>query len=201
MPGSLTTTNVLVATSSVKLYTGINTTTNDILIEELVPIVLDDIVAYTKNYFIKSTMYFYDDQISFLSSGAIFCTDTEIDLTDWVRIGTVIHVAHSLYNDGFFSCSTNSDGINSSYINLNEYVNAETTSTGKFILLQRVEYPKDLKFIAANMINYILTTQDQKNIASERLGDHSVNYTMVGNNSYPSNIVNGLNKYRKMKML
>lgn len=196
----LVSTNVLVATSNVKLYTGITTTSNDNLIEQLVPIVLDDIVNYTHNYFLQSTRYHYDDRISFSSTGAILCTNTEVDLTDWLQIGSIFHIAYSVFNDGFFSCSTATAGINSSYINVNETVNVETTSTGKWIMMQRVQYPKDLPLIASRMIKHLLITQGAENIKSESLGDHSLTYVDVGSNSYPVTIANSLSKYTKVRL-
>lgn len=195
----LVSTNVLVATSTIKAFTGITTTSNDVLMESLIPVVLDDIVNYTHNYFLQSTRYFYDDRISFSSTGAILCTNTEVDLTDWLRIGSVFHIAYSVFNDGYFSCSTASSGINSSYINVNETVNAETTSTGKWIMMQRVQYPADLPLIASRMVKHLLITQNAENIQSESLGDHSLTYVNIGDNSYPVTIANALNKYRKVR--
>lgn len=196
---SLVSTNTLVATSTVKFYTGITSTTNDLLIESLVPVVLDDIVNYTHNYFLQSTRFHYDDRISFSTTGSIICSNTEIDLTDWLQIGSIFHVSYSLYNDGYFSCSTATSNINSNYVNVNETVNAETTSTGKWIMLIRTEYPKDLPLIASRMIKHILITQNAENIQSESLGDHSITYVDIGTNSYPVTIANSLNKYRKAR--
>ena len=187
---------ILVETSSVKHLTGITSTKYDDLITDLELIILDDIVNYTHNYFLQSTRYHYDDRISFSSTGAILCTNTEVDLTDWLMDGSVFHVAYSVFNDGFFSCSSD---VNSSYINVNETVNAETTSTGKWIMMQRVEFPKDLPLIASRMMKHLLVTQDNTNIRSESLGDHSLTYVDVGVNSYPVTIANSLNKYRKVR--
>lgn len=191
-------TNVLVATSTVKFLTGISSTTNDILIENYIPMILEDIVNYTHNYFIQSTRYFYDDKISFASSGAILCNNTAIDFTDFLMSGSVFNISGSVWNDGYFSCSTSSSLVLSSAIYVNETVNAETTSTGKYILLYRVEYPKDLPLIASRMIKHLILSQDAENIQSESLGDHSISYADIGSNSYPVSIANSLNKYRKM---
>ena len=191
-------TNCLVATSYVKLYTGITSTVYDYLIESYVPLITEDIVNYTQNSFVHSTMYYYDDQISFsTNSNTISVSDTSLDLTRFWMAGSIIRVIGSYFNDGVYSCST----VASTYIELNELINTESSSTGKGVKLFRVEWPKDIPLIASRMIKHIVLTLDNPNVASESLGDHSITYTEVGSNSYPASIVKGLDKYRKIRCL
>jgi len=192
-------TNVLVATSQVKFLTGITTTENDLLIETFVPMILDDIVNYTKNYFVNSTMYYHDDQFSFSTSSGVntvFYSDTEENFSEFLTSTTRIYITGSKFNDGYWSLSE----VGSSYILINESIKTESSSTGKRMTIFRVEYPRDLEMIAARMIKYIITTQDNPDLKSESLGDYSYSrFDLIGGNMYPKGTAAGLNKYRKMR--
>ena len=193
----MTTTNVLVATSYVKLYTGIITTDYDYLIENLVPTVLEDIVEYCNNNFVNSTQYWRTDKISFSSNSTITISDTSMPLDYYWKSGDKILVLGSIFNDGYYSIST----VASSSLSINESISSESSSTGKIFSLHKVDYPKDLPVIASRMIKHTITTLDDSNIASESLGDYSVSYVEVGANSYPQSIIKGLDKYRKIRCL
>jgi hypothetical protein len=194
-------TNVLVATSNVKLYTGITTTSYDALIEALNPIVLDDIRHYCKNDFANSTMYFWDDQVSFSTStgsNSILSSDTDIDYTDFIAAGNVISVVDSIQNNAYYSVSS----VATTYIIVNESITTESSSTGKYPVIKRIEYPKDLPFIASRMIKHLIDTQNNAGYQSESLGDYSYTLTtIIGSNSYPQSIAGALTKYRKVRML
>jgi len=190
-------TNCLVATSNVKLYTGITSTGYDSLIESYVPMILDDIVNYTQNSFVNSTMYWYDDQITF-TSNAIERNNTSVDLSYYWRQGNIVRVLGSIFNDGFYSVSS---AVTSSSLGLNEILTTESSGNGKLIKLFKVQYPNDIPLIASRMIKHLTLTLDNPNITSESLGDHSISYTAVGSNSYPESIIKGLDKYRKIRMV
>ena len=99
-------TNVLVATSYVKLYTGITTTDYDYLIESLVPTVLEDIVEYCNNNFVNSTQYWRTDKLSFSSNSTITISDTSMPLDYYWQTGDKVLVLGSIFNDGYYSIST-----------------------------------------------------------------------------------------------
>lgn len=196
-------TNVLVATSNVKLYTGITSTEFDTLIETMNPIVLDDITNYCKNSFVHSTMYFLDDQVSFSTStgrNSILSGDTSVDYTDFIMAGNVIKVTDTIQNNEYFSV----EEVASTYIITHESINTESSSTGKIPVIFRVEYPNDIPFVASKMIKYLIDEQNRSGFNSESLGDYS--YTLgdlapAGGNMYPTNILGGLTKYRKARFL
>lgn len=193
--------SILIDTSSVKFLTGITSTNYDDLIPTYESIILDDIVNYTQNYFLKSTQYYLDNKIRFLSSGVIFCDNTSVNFTDFLMTNSIFHISNSIFNNGYFSCSGNSSLILSSAIYVNEVINNENSTSSKLILLMKVEFPKDLYLIASRMIKHLVLSQDSDNIKSESLGDHSITYADIGNNSYPISVTNGLKKYRKVKFL
>jgi len=172
-------------------------TTYDTLIDLLIPIVLDEIKERTNNTFLQSTRYVFDDLISFSTiSNTISCNNTSWDFSSQLRAGDIIHVNYSKYNDNYYSLST----VASSYILTNETLITESSDSGKRVLICRVDFPKDLEFIASNMINYQLKNINNKDVVSESLGDHSVSF---GSNlgGYPEAIVKPLTKYKKVKMI
>lgn len=191
-------TNILVATSNVKFYTGITTTGNDALIESMIPIVQSDIVNYTNNEFIRSTMYIYEDTLSFSTStgfNTLFLSSTDEDFSEFFTSTTRMLITNSKFNDGYYSLYA----VGTTYVQFNEAISTESSSTGKFLALFRVDYPSDLSFIASRMIKYNLDNQANPGIESERIGDYSYKYTAVGSGMYPVSIANGLTKYRKMR--
>jgi len=196
-------TNVLVASSNVKLWTGITSTDYDETIEALNPIILDDITNYCKNSFVRSTMYQWDDNISFSTStgsNSIIsnASTSDVDFTEFIDVGNIIRVVDAIQNNGYFSVVS----VNSTVITVNETIKTESSSTGKFPIVYRVDYPDDIPFIGAKMIRWSIDSQNRDGLRSESLGDYS--YTLqelVGNNMYPTNIVGGLKKYKKAKFL
>lgn len=193
---------ILVETSSVKQYTGITSTTYDDFITDMETIVLDDIVHYCKNSFVRSTQYYWTDLVSFSTStglNTILSSDTEYDYTEFFAAGNAIKVVDSFQNNAYYSVNE----VGTTYIIVNESITSETSSTGKFPTIWRVDFPKDLPFIASRMISYQIDVQGKSGLISESLGDYSYTLgdTLAGSNSYPSNVLNGLTKYRKMRML
>jgi hypothetical protein len=175
-------TRVLTTIDRVKAFAQITTTNYDGYIDLLIPIVLEDINHYTNNYFTQSWRYFTSNDFDF---------STALTITD--------NSAGNDFNDDYYTIAS----LTSTVLTVNESLNAESTSNN-VIAIYRVEFPKNLEFIAANMLNYqILTSAGKKIYESESLGDYS--YTLAkgtGNtglsNSYPDSIIKSLNKYRVM---
>lgn len=196
-------TNVLVASSLVKLYAGITSTDYDQLIEDLNPIVLDDITNYCKNSFVNSTMFYHDEQLSFSTStgdNSIFNNDTGIELDEFVNVGDIIYVTDTIYNNCYFSIAS----VNTTQITTNETVVTESTGDGRIPLIVKTQYPKDLPFIASRMIKHLIDVQGRNDVISESLGDYSYTLgeiTSAGGNMYPANILTGLTKYRKVQFI
>lgn len=188
-----------VLTNKYRLKTFIQETSTayDTLIDMMIPVILEDIKEYTNNTFLESTRYVFDDLISFSTdTNKISCNNTSWDFSSQLRAGDIIHVNYSKYNDNYYSLST----VASSYILTNEILITESSDSGKRVLITRVDFPKDLEFIASNMINYQIKNINNKDVVSESLGDHSVSY---GSNQsgYPEAIIKPLRKYKKIKMI
>jgi hypothetical protein len=111
------------------------------------------------------------------------------------RSGDTIYLSGSKFNDNYFTLST----AGSSFITVNESVVTEASTSGKMILINRVDFPKDLELIVSQMIGYKLN-QDYKGVASESIGDYSISFQSVGLSNYPSNIINSLNKYKIVRV-
>ena len=162
--------------------------TNDQQINILIPIVQQDIISYTKNSF-RTSYEVQSSNISFVSS-----TKT-INVSNDLPSSGDITIEGSRFNDGNYTISS----VTSTTVVTTEDLNDE--SACKLITLFYVKYPSDLKVIASRMINYLINNGTTvKEIKSERLGDYSATFVDVGSNSYPENIVSGLNKYNKVRM-
>jgi hypothetical protein len=192
-------TRVLTTIDRVKAFAQITTTNYDGYIDLLIPIVLEDINHYTNNYFTQSWRYFTSNDFDFSTALTITDNSAGNDFNDELQAGDTILVYNSQFNDDYYTIAS----LTSTVLTVNESLNAESTSNN-VIAIYRVEFPKNLEFIAANMLNYqILTSAGKKIYESESLGDYS--YTLAkgtGNtglsNSYPDSIIKSLNKYRVM---
>jgi len=192
-------TSVLTNKTEVKSFLNITSTTYDTQIDALIPIVLEDINLYCKNYFIKSTAYFWDNGWTLSTASEITNSDTGDIFTEQFIDGDTIIIRGSKWNDDYYTIAS----VESTKITVNESLNAESTDSN--ITIFRVDFFKDLPYICSNMIGYNLFARNQagnKGVTSESIGDYSVSYgtgsgnVAAGSNAYPRSVISGLNKYR-----
>lgn len=187
--------SVIADTSNLKLFSNITSTKYDELIDSLQPIILEDITKYCNNTFIGSTMYYYDDTISFsTNNNTIYLGDTNFSFSEFFKAGNIAHISGSIQNNGFYSIST----AGSSFMTTNESIQTESSSSGKFVLIFRVLMPKDIPLIASRMIKHIINTQDNPGLQNENEGNYSYSLQAIGSNTYPAGIAKALDKYRKV---
>jgi len=192
-------TYVLTSLSRIKDLTGIASTNYDTMISMIIPMVIDDIKNYTNNWFTVTDRKVSDSNYTFSTGKTITPTSTSYNFSEYFINGDIIHIYNSRFNDGYYSLAT----VTSTMLTVNENLNAESTNVT--VIIHRIEFPKDLEFIAANMIKYQTDMRaTNKGINSESLGDYSVNYGAGSGsmlNSYPDGILGQLNKYRKMRKI
>ena len=63
------------------------------------------------------------------------------------------------------------------------------------IKISRINWPNNLKPYLAQLIWFRMNRSRPDNILSERLDDYSVTY--INGNAYPTEVLNGLRKFRK----
>ncbi len=193
---------MVITLSEVKALNQINVSTYDTLINMLIPIVEQLIVDYCLNDFIgeyKSinnilpTVYYYSNRCTFDNSDNSI-NDTGIDFTTLLfKVGDSVRIYNSINNDGARTIKT----IAATKIIFESIDTIYLEDSGNTIVIARVDYPKMLKIVAAQMVKYLMIKQSP-GFKSESFDDYS--YTketeMIG--GFPKGIMDGLNEYRSM---
>lgn len=185
---------MIATVSEIKELLQITDSTNDSLIETLIPIIEDEIFEYTQNYFINQKIRYNSTSISFSNSSTpIICDTNSLFLTNNFNDNCHINIYGSKYNDGNYKVSTVSAG----YMYLDSTESLITESAENNIYVTYVVYPKNLKIIISNMIKFAISKQDLS-VKSESIDDYSATYN-IGSSNYPDPILNALNKYKMLR--
>lgn len=181
--------------SEIKTLLQISDSTKDTLIDALIPIVQDEIVEYCGNHFEKTIVmvngqnYDAGETVSF-DSTAKTINDSENDMP--FISGHDVYVSGSRYNDGHYSIVTASTGtliVSESLIDEAEGAN---------VTIKLVIWPKALKMIVADMIQYKINGKDAGVTSETVSGAMGLSFSQeIG--SYPQSLLNGLNKFRVVK--
>ena len=175
---------MIITTAEVKALLQITDTSQDTLIDTLIPIVQDQIVQYCHNSFTKK---------NYGIKGAVFvygAPDTiTADFTDIPFIAGDIYVVNSDNNDGYYTIDTKSDTT----LTLSSS-NTLSNETSTDAVISPVVWPEGIKLSAANMIGFNLEKLGW--IGSESMGEYSVSYVDIGGESYPSSITGTLKMWR-----
>ena len=167
-----------------KLRTYITTDLKDSVLEARLQAIESTIRQYTNNNFQKRNIRFCCPVVS-----------QKLYLTSkLIREGDTVQITDSIFNDGVYHITeTDFD-----YTTLNEQLIDEPAVT-----ITKVEYPKDVKMGAVNMLKWELENRDKVGIQSETISRHSVTYyNMDGDNSvmgYPKSIMGFLRAYKKAR--
>ena len=165
-----------------ELRTYITTDLKDSVLEARLQAIESTIRQYTNNNFQKRNIRFCCPVVS-----------QKLYLTSkLIREGDTVQITDSIFNDGVYHITeTDFD-----YTTLNEQLIDEPAVT-----ITKVEYPKDVKMGAVNMLKWELENRDKVGIQSETISRHSVTYyNMDGDNSvmgYPKSIMGFLRAYKK----
>ena len=171
-----------------KTLLGISDTSQDTLIETLLPLVKAEIIERTRNSFLVVASQIVSDTISFAASSPAVISDSDSGFLDAnFYSGCAVKIYGSLLNDGIYEVTTVAAG--SLTLATGETLVAE--AVGEEMTVTRVKWPQDLKLDAAHIINYYLTKQG-KLVTSETLpGGYSVDFKS------DSQVWARLNKWRK----
>lgn len=178
--------------NEIKTLLQISDTSKDDLIDTLTPLVENDIVDYTNAF---------RDKVNYVSSNSWVFTDATTPTISSVSnnfvAGQMIFVEGSMLNDGVYTI----DSVSGNTININSLYSLSDENSNYAITIYPLLVPKALKLIFAQMVNFRLDKYIN-NIKSESLGDYSVTYGSEATNminGYPANIIQQLNKYRKLR--
>lgn len=194
---------MIITLEEVKTLLQITNTDSDSLIIQLIPLVLTDVLEITNNYFLDTNIRYNSNTISFsstvVSSTPIYTIQdsNSMFITEYLEKATDINITGSKYNDGNYSV----DSVTSNSITLNSNYNTSLTteSSGNDVYITRVNYPKSIKLILANMIKYRMQKNLGDGIKSKKIDDYSVTYDSINKGGYPKSIISSLeSKYSKI---
>jgi hypothetical protein len=176
--------------AEIKTLLGISVSTHDARIQALIPLVEEDVCDHCRDDFL-SVKY---GSLAIIESGTLVFnnsanTITCNDTTDFA-INDDIRIYNTVRNDGPYRISN----VSSNVLTIDSVYSLVDETVSAFLI--KVEYPKALKRVFANMINYNIKDKFDKAVKTEKIDDYS--YTLSDNvEGYPNSIVNNLNGYRK----
>lgn len=202
----------LMTVAEVKAFIRETSTTYDTLIATYIPIIENDICTYCNNWFQDPVIYRESGSGIAFVRGDTDTTDSEADsITDdaaefssqptgaGFRGGMDIAVDGSGSNYGIYELA----GVSSGTLTLTSTGVLESLdqdsiyrSMGK-VRISRINWPEQLKPIAAKMIWYQVDTNKPTGAQAERIDDYSI--TFAGSNQYPAQLLEGLNQYRYVR--
>jgi len=175
---------MMINKTNVKAILDISTTNYDNTIDLLLPVFINSVVKYCKNYFIMQKQ-----------SGKIETTEDTILFDKIIELpfkpGDFVALGLSLYNKEVYqieALTANSITIN------NKYELVEENSYSGY--LGFVRFPTQLINIIADYFKVII--EDNQNIKSEKLGDHAIEYSNVNTDDFINYSSNKLQHFRNV---
>lgn len=197
----------VVTKAEVKTLLGITSTGYDSKITALIPHVQNDILDYCNNYFCDSAIYIEREAgLAFVggtSAGASrdYITDDNQDFTSAGFADGMDVAIVGGSNSGMNTISSVTTGT-MKMISTGDFVDQDQDTSYNHvgpILISRVQWPRGIKKIAAQMVWHLIDDPKPKDVKSESIDDYSVTY--AGDNEYPKRVIQGLNKYRRVEMI
>ncbi len=175
--------------TEIKELLKITTTTNDTMINALIPIIQDDILSFLRNKFLTE-IEIQENTISFTGNSIL---DSDSGFIDAGFVVGNIVVQDSKLNNNFYTVTNVTAGT----LTVSELLYTETAENT--IKINQVMFPSSLKLIMANMIGF--TMNNKHGVKSETFSRYSVNYgsdiqSLI--NGYPDTVTRPLLKYRKV---
>ena len=174
----------------------LQTSGKDDAIQSIIPLAVENAMAYTKNYFHIPGQYVEGYVISFDASLKKITNENadfifEGEFANRFQPGLMIHVQNSIFNDGLYTIAS----VTASEL----IVSAEDTlydeAYGSLIRIDLVKVPKGFKLALARFIGSLLEGVKQ-NLQSESIGDYS--YSRKADTEMLSGFFSG---YRKIKVV
>jgi len=195
----------MIATKTeIKALLAITSTTQDTLLEQLIPIVEDDIRTYCNNAFRDSRVYVSSGEISFTRNSTSadtinldIGTNEEGFADAQFKAGQTVQVQGSYNNDGFFDVETVTSTVMTLYSSTSRpnFQQLVTEDEDVLVTINKVLYPLALKNVVAQLCNYKLSNHDFA-VSAETVSRYSVTYNTDYINGYPKTLMTGLNRWR-----
>lgn len=191
----------IITTATVKSILNISVSTWDAVIGVLIPYVQSDVFEHcTPKAFKDKNIYISAITLAFVEGGgsADTITDSDSGFVDAkFEDGMDIYVEDSLYNDGLYNIDTVAAGT----LTLDSADDVVAETAGEGITITRIKWPKGLSLWVAQLIWENINRAQSKDVKSERIGDYAVTYQDLSGGGYSKNIMAGINKYRRPKVV
>jgi len=197
----------VISVNEVKEYLNLTDNTYDERINNLIPVVQDDLCTYLNTYF--------QDKYVQRKSGSAIVINRDSDTNDYITD------SDSYFDDKGFLANMDI-AIEGGYSNVGIHT-IKTAAAGQLTLkskgavitqdpnstlennyigtikISRINWPEGIKLTVAKMIWHLLDRPKETGVMSERIDDYSVTY--AGANQYPERLIRALDKYRQVRMV
>ena len=195
---------MIASKTEIKALLEMTSTSQDDLINRLIPVIESDIREYCNNGFRDENVYMQSSDISFTrnstSADTITYDGTGKGFVDMnFKAGQTIQVQGSYNNDGHHEVESVSSTTLTMYTTTSRpyFQEMVTEDEALYIVINKVKYPDALKFVVSQMTNYKLSNHDYS-IKSETVSRYSVTYnTLDMGSGYPKEVMAGLNRWRR----
>jgi hypothetical protein len=186
---------MIISRNEVKTLLQITDATKDDLIDALIPILQDDILAYLNNNF-KVPLYRENISISF-DEATNEIRDSENGFTE-AKFSDAIHVIveGSKRNDGIYYVNTVTAGV----LTIGSGKAVVDEAAGEYICVTKIMFPDALKLAVSRMIAGAVEKASMNGIKSESIGDYSITYLADSDNDFRLSVLKSLNQYRRPKV-
>lgn len=185
--------------TEVKTLLGISNTTNDAYISALIPLVDQAICSHCNNDFILLDKYGYvktyidSNTFSFVKNTNSI-DSSEINLNNYnFAVGDSVRVFNSENNNQLFTINS----IETTKIIFESIDSVKDEDAGNFIIIVKVEFPRDLKLIAADLINWKLQSKKvTPGLKAVKFDDYSATFADNQVKGFPISLMSSLYDYR-----
>ena len=188
----------IITATEVTTFSDISASAAEINASGLIAIVQDRITWICNNYFL--TDLYLQQSVTF-NAAARTITGSNSYETAGFADGDEIHIYRSYRNEGYHETSTVTSGV----ITLASSESVIAELSGRSVLISVVAWPSDLKYTAAQMIEYDYDKRKGRTpgVTSVRLGPWSESYDKGGSGEfgYPSDILAPLYDHRVARIM
>lgn len=199
-----------ITTDEVKTILNISDTEYDTIITAMIPLVERDVCEYLNNWFIDRHTQFDTASFRFYSrtttAGATHSRLTDSINKKFLQYGFTdtmdVAIDGSWRNNGIYTLSSATDSelkfTTGSYNFTKEY--STDFYTGGAIRINRIRWPESLKLHIAHIIWYNIERRINFGITGRTIGTNNISYESIMNGQYPPSIMNGLKRWKNLKL-
>lgn len=185
---------MIASRNEIKTLLEISDITKDSLIDALIPLAQDDLLAYLNNHF-KTPVYNQSTRIAFDATNKKI-TDAESnfvenDFTDGIHV----IVEGSKRNDGIYYVS---DAV-AGYLKIGTGKQVVDETAENMVCVTKIVFPDALKIAIARYIGGLLESANRQGVSSESIGNYSVSYSQ-GNKDFREQVLGSLKQYKRPRV-